>query len=674
MFPGRHPVSNGNMPPNNFQVPNPGGFKSSIPDYLDRIKEEFNQMNNQLQQLRVELDKVSQEKDTLQRHYMMYFEMSTNVSMEMHKQMEINKRLSAILNSVIPLLPADHQSSALTASERAKQISASEIQQIMNSTLHQQQMGMMGNMGMLGNPAAIAAMAASGPGGMNQAAMAAYAAAAAANMNPALNMNLLKQSMSPAITTPNNLSSLGNNETRSQSRTKSKSPSMEPSSSKKQRLEDSEGDLEIDVSNDDNSNPQSGLNSSNGIKQEGRESVHSNLSSDSKNALKQFNANNTATTDMDAMASQLLSNPNLASFAAGRSNINILDPTLQAHMMALTGRGPNVKPSYSFKTDSNGSYQPVNFPSDAFTGPGIPSTFTVAHTLNHGEVVCAVTIDNQNKNVYTGGKGCVKIWDITTKTDGVKSPLHTLDCLKDNYIRSCKLFSDGSTLIVGGEASKITIWDLEAQKIKCELDSNSQACYALAISKDNKYCYSCNADGKIHVWNIDSQELIATLPGHQEGASCVDLSFDGYTLWTGGLDSTVKSWDLRENSQLELFEFGHQIFSLGCSPTDDWVAVGMENSTIEVLNHVNRSKYTLHMHDSCVLSLKFASTGKYFISTGKDNVLNCWRAPYGANIFQLKENSSVLSCDISADDKYVVTGSGEKKATVYEVNYNKLEK
>ncbi|KAJ8413934.1 hypothetical protein AAFF_G00065320 [Aldrovandia affinis] len=33
-------------------------------------------------------------------------------------------------------------------------------------------------------------------------------------------------------------------------------------------------------------------------------------------------------------------------------------------------------------------------------------------------------------------------------------------------------------------------------------------------------------------------------------------------------------------------------------------------------------------------------------------------------MFQSKESSSVLSCDISVDDKYIVTGSGDKKATV----------
>ena len=36
---------------------------------------------------------------------------------------------------------------------------------------------------------------------------------------------------------------------------------------------------------------------------------------------------------------------------------------------------------------------------------------------------------------------------------------------------------------------------------------------------------------------------------------------------------------------------------------------------------------------------------------------------------QNKESSSVVCCDISSDDKYIVTGSGDKKATVYELMY-----
>lgn len=58
-------------------------------------------------------------------------------------------------------------------------------------------------------------------------------------------------------------------------------------------------------------------------------------------------------------------------------------------------------------------------------------------------------------------------------------------------------------------------------------------------------------------------------------------------LWSGGLDNTVRSWDLRERVQLQQHDFQSQIFSLGCCPCDDWVAVGMENSNVEVL-HVSK--------------------------------------------------------------------------------------
>lgn len=61
----------------------------------------------------------------------------------------------------------------------------------------------------------------------------------------------------------------------------------------------------------------------------------------------------------------------------------------------------------------------------------------------------------------------------------------------------------------------------------------------------------------------------------------------------------------------------------------------MENSHVEVLHATKSEKYQLHLHESCVLSLRFATCGKWFVSTGKDNLLNAWRTPYGASIFQV---------------------------------------
>lgn len=87
----------------------------------------------------------------------------------------------------------------------------------------------------------------------------------------------------------------------------------------------------------------------------------------------------------------------------------------------------DILSAYSFHVSAEGQMQPVPFPPDALMGPGIPRHARQINTLGHGEVVCAVTISNPTKYVYTGGKGCVKVWDISQP--GSKSPVSQLDCL-----------------------------------------------------------------------------------------------------------------------------------------------------------------------------------------------------------------------------------------------------
>eukprot|EP00108_Taenia_solium_P007487 TsM_000098100 transcript=TsM_000098100 gene=TsM_000098100 len=321
---------------------------------------------------------------------------------------------------------------------------------------------------------------------------------------------------------------------------------------------------------------------------------------------------------------------------------------------------------------------PITLPPEACSGPGIPHSTKVIQTIEHGEVVCAVMINSSTRHIYTGGKGTVKLWDLAAATaEGAptvsKTALATMDCLQGgNYIRSIKMGQEGNLLVVGGEANVVSIWDMggPTPRPKGEIDIGVQACYAVAVSNDSKLCYFCQSDGVISVWDLHNQSQIRRLQGHGDGASCVDLSATCAQLWTGGLDKTVRSWDIREmHHQMAQFNFNSQIFSLAKSPTEEWVAAGMESDEIELFAPSRVDRYRLRMHESCVLSLKFAHSGAWFASTGKDSWLNAWRPPWGANLFRVKESLSVLSCDISADDRHLVTGSGDRRASIYEITY-----
>ncbi|XP_075067128.1 transducin-like enhancer protein 4 isoform X2 [Mixophyes fleayi] len=748
-------------------------FKFTISESCDRIKEEFQFLQAQYHSLKLECEKLASEKTEMQRHYVMYYEMSYGLNIEMHKQAEIVKRLNAICAQVIPFLSQEHQQQVVQAVERAKQVTMAEL----NAIIGQQQLQAQHLSHGHGLPVPLTPH----PSGLQPPTI------------PPISSSAGLLALSSALSGQSHLSIKDEKKHHDSDHQRGqkvlKSSSVSPSASfraaekhrnsadyssdsKKQKTEekdiatryDSDGEksddnLVVDVSNEDPSSPrgspahsprENGLDKARLLKKDPPISPASIASSSSTPSSKSkelslneksttpVSKSNTPTPRSDAptpgsnstglrpmpgkppgvdpltglrtpmavpcpyptpfgivphagMNGELTSpgaayaslhniSPQMSAAAAaaaaaaayGRSPVVGFDP----HHMRVPGIPPNLtgipggKPAYSFHVSADGQMQPVPFPPDALIGPGIPRHARQINTLNHGEVVCAVTISNPTRHVYTGGKGCVKVWDISHP--GNKSPVSQLDCLnRDNYIRSCRLLPDGRTLIVGGEASTLSIWDLAAPtpRIKAELTSSAPACYALAISPDSKVCFSCCSDGNIAVWDLHNQTLVRQFQGHTDGASCIDISNDGTKLWTGGLDNTVRSWDLREGRQLQQHDFTSQIFSLGYCPTGEWLAVGMENSNVEVLHVTKPDKYQLHLHESCVLSLKFAHCGKWFVSTGKDNLLNAWRTPYGASIFQSKESSSVLSCDISVDDKYIVTGSGDKKATVYEVIY-----
>ncbi|KAL4634721.1 transducin-like enhancer protein 4 isoform X1, partial [Arapaima gigas] len=65
-----------------------------------------------------------------------YYEMSYGLNIEMHKQAEIVKRLSAICAQIIPFLSQEHQQQVVQAVERAKQVTMAEL----NAIIGQQQL------------------------------------------------------------------------------------------------------------------------------------------------------------------------------------------------------------------------------------------------------------------------------------------------------------------------------------------------------------------------------------------------------------------------------------------------------------------------------------------------------------------------------------------------------
>ncbi|XP_062888374.1 transducin-like enhancer protein 1 isoform X2 [Mobula hypostoma] len=749
------PHNRSSVPPSATPAASSQTLKFTFPETLDRIKEEFQFLQAQYHSLKLECEKLASEKTEMQRHYVMYYEMSYGLNLEMHKQTEIAKRLNMICAQLLPYLSQEHQQQVIQTIERAKQVTMGDLNAaigvrglpILPPPHHFQPQQLSHH----ASPFPLALH----PSGLQLPAMSSIGASSgllalssALAAHPQFALKEDKNHQDPEHRRDRDQ---GSSSVHSSNGDKPRNSSEYPIHLKKKKTEERDSVNDYEPSSPHSSSPQA-------AHENGLDKLHARRKTQVNSPTSLVTTSSTppplkskepvmneksstpglksgvppsrsdTATPSTSGTSQLCSAPGKAGAdplalglkpplsvqgafpvpfgmvhtavnggiagANAYGGLHFASPQLNGGATASTygrssvagfehhthKRGPGLpgslsaatagKPAYSFHVGADRQMQPVAFPTDALTGTGIPRHARQINNLPHGEVVCAVAISNFTKHVYTGGKGCVKVWDISQP--GNRSPVSQLDCLnRENYIRTCKLFPDGRSLIVGGEANNISIWDLAAPspRIKAELTSSAPACYALAISPDAKVCFSCCSDGSIFVWDLHNETLIRQFQGHSDGVSCTDISNDGTKLWTGALDNTVRCWDLREGRQMHQHDFASQIFALGCCPTGGWLAVGTESSNVEVL-HINKpDKYQLHLHESCVLSLKFAYCGKWFVSTGKDNLLNAWRVPYGASIFQSKESSSVLCCDISVDDQYVVTGSGDKKATVYEVIY-----
>uniref|UniRef100_A0A915NKW1 Groucho/TLE N-terminal Q-rich domain-containing protein n=1 Tax=Meloidogyne floridensis TaxID=298350 RepID=A0A915NKW1_9BILA len=582
------------------------GFVENNEKINQKIKEtdkDFEALQKQLDSTKFELKNCQQERDSFQKHGRMMYESISSLTMEIQKHVEIGKRLEAILNHVIPLLPKENQEPTESAIERAKNVNFQ--QSYWSSTMPSPTMPL--------THAEAATITAQMLNTWNKDAMKILS-------------NLSKNSALDTSATNALIASFFNPFNRNSS-------IPVPSSSLSS----------VPPTNSGNKTPKPSAEQT------------SSLTS----ALKKF-----------VNEKKIVVKPNNENLVKTGKNIGNKPEPAYAFKKGLgnvVGGCGYLEPG-KVKIVPGEEIMPVVFPSDASSEPDVPKGMLHIADLPHGDVCCTTIFSKDIQRVFTGGKGQVKVWDINNVTSSKSTDknvrnldsMATFPCLKDSYIRSCKLFSDGSTLIVGGETKTICILDVErGGEIKQTFDCEAEACYALAISQDCKTLFSCCSNGVVNVWDLTCGERIVQLIGHSDGASCVDISGDGQKLWTGGLDNTVRCWDIAGRRQFSCQEIESQVFSISCCPTDNWVAVGLEDNNVQVLNSTTMGeKYLLNDHKSC-----------WFVSAGKDNVVNCWRTPYGYKLAKTKESSSVLSCDISKDDRFLLTGSGDKKASLYELNF-----
>ncbi|XP_072577960.1 transducin-like enhancer protein 6 isoform X3 [Vulpes vulpes] len=300
----------------------------------------------------------------------------------------------------------------------------------------------------------------------------------------------------------------------------------------------------------------------------------------------------------------------------------------------------------------------------------LPHRAQKMRTLGHGEPVLATAVSSFMRHAFTCGRGGVKVWSLVGQGLEDRCPESHLGVQTHRaYLRTCLLSSDSTTLLTGGHnLASVSVWDLTAPSLHVsrELPCVGLTCQALASSPRDSLAFAGFTDGTVRIWDLRDQSVVRDLPGHPPGAKSIAVKEQN--IWTGGLDTCLRCWDLRTTREPFEYQFESQIMSLSPSPQEDWVLVGTANGQQWLQPTRGGQKHMVGCKDGIILGLKFSPLGQWWVSVGTDDLLGIYGMPAGTLVFQVPEATSILCCDVSLNNRLIVTGS-KAHASVYQLTY-----
>ncbi|XP_023368257.1 transducin-like enhancer protein 6 [Otolemur garnettii] len=300
----------------------------------------------------------------------------------------------------------------------------------------------------------------------------------------------------------------------------------------------------------------------------------------------------------------------------------------------------------------------------------VPFKLEKKRTLEHGESVLATTVSSFTRHAFTCSRGGVKIWSLTGQM--AKDRFHESHLPVQTpgaYLRTCLLSSNSRALLTGGyNLASVSVWDLAASSlhVKGELPCEGLSCQALAADLDDNLIFAGFSSGTVRVWDLRNHSVIRDFMAYPNGAKSMVVK--NYNIWTGGLDACLRCWDQRMVKQLQEYQYESQIMSLTHSPQEDCVLLGMANGQ-QWLQHTSGDRtHVVGDNGSTVLGLKFSPFGQWWVSVGMDDLVSIHSMPTGMKVFQVPETSSIMCCDVSSNNRLIITGSGDH-ASVYQITY-----
>lgn len=351
----------------------------------------------------------------------------------------------------------------------------------------------------------------------------------------------------------------------------------------------------------------------------------------------------------------------------------------------------------------------------------IRKEFTEGHSFLASN---AIFLPDQKRLATAAVDNSVRIWNIQTGTEHKRFE-HT------GRSAAIDVSADSHFLITGSDKKTARIWNIDSGEMVKELKGHKSEVCAVAFSPDMRFCASGDVRGRCMLWNVKTGELIHRLDGHTRKIAALQFINDGNSLLTASGDNTVGHWDIstgKENQSLILKHpdaiLSMSVFNDGTqavtSCADGLVRIwdietpkivrtiqptnGLINSVS--VSHDNKRLLTANVQQR-VIQVWALDTGKELLIPGTNGQLSAfldfrtkggmlWTAifsPYHDSILSVGGRDArlwngmtakqemafhphgvVASASFSPDGKWLVTGSWDNSAKIWNAQTGHAEK
>ena len=261
--------------------------------------------------------------------------------------------------------------------------------------------------------------------------------------------------------------------------------------------------------------------------------------------------------------------------------------------------------------------------------------------------------DTENQIIATGGEDkFLRLW----QSDGTL--LHTLEGHQAR-IWDVKFSPDGKIIATASRDRTVKLWSRDGREI-LSLNGHQDAVLGVVFSPDGQTIATAGRDRTIKLWNRNGQLLSDLHAAHNREIHDLAYSPDGQLLVTVSNDHTAKIWTVSQDQSTlqlqEIINLSHEdIRSVAFSPNSQLIAIGSQDSKIQLLNRHGQLKATFTGHKDAVSDLKFSADGQTITSVSWDQSIKIWQID-GTLIQTITDDSQrILGLALSSDGQTIAT-------------------